>query len=282
MSAALIGPSGLAIWFLLVTGPRSMWTSPSDGVGKVQALITAIVLGTATALLCSVNDLTSHENQGAHVNIRAKIGFSLTVFLGLLTNCNSQVLNAGENIVLDSALESTSGLLKWSHGGFLYVIPNQVQHRPPTFHSLDRSGKIVSTVDLQLPDSADTWFGGFDKANDGTIAFAGGTYSVDGKGAPLIALLSAETKAEQIIRTYPYYPHMIGFADDGSLWTLGCEMVNKSTSAPGLNLQAGVLRHFDKNGKLIASFLPQLEFVQNHDTTRLQAGHLSVSHDKIG
>jgi hypothetical protein len=75
---------------------------------------------------------------------------------------------------------------------------------------------------------------------------------------------------------------MISVAPDGTVWTIGCEMIDHKSDAPGLDPNAGVLRHFDQAGKLIGSTDPQSRYVAPHQTVRLQSGYLVAKSDRIG
>jgi hypothetical protein len=171
---------------------------------------------------------------------------------------------------LDAIADPTHGVLKWSNGAFLYM--DAANGVPPAFHTLNRDGSLSSSTSLQIPGASQFWYGGYDRGADGSIFFAGGTYSAYGEAAPFIAWISPDGRTQRITRTGVYYAHMISVAPDGTIWTMGCEMINHKTDDPGLDPNAGVLRHFDTAGKLIGSFFPQSGYVRQD--IRLVSGYL--------
>ncbi len=181
---------------------------------------------------------------------------------------------------LDLLADASHGALKWSHGAFLYMDFNS-SGLPPTFHTLDGDGKLISSVTLNIPGAAHFWPGDFDRGSDGSIVFAGGSYSANGQAAPFIAWISPDGKTSRVIGTYPYHPSMISVAPDGTVWTVGCEMINHRSNAPGLDPNAGVLRHFDTTGKFIGSVESQSGYVKEHKTNRLFSGFLIATGDRV-
>jgi hypothetical protein len=76
---------------------------------------------------------------------------------------------------------------------------------------------------------------------------------------------------------------MLSVAPDGTFWTLGYEMVNNKTSAPELNPDAGVLRHFDRAGNLLASAVPRSQFGKGYlAERRLGSGYIVATRKQLG
>src|ERR1700685_1442638 len=185
-----------------------------------------------------------------------------------------------KSIALDALTDQTRGSMKWSHGAFLFQ--NASGGGPPTFYTLDREGQFVSEVTASIPDSADVSVGTCDRRDDNSIVFIGQAFSAYGQPAPLIGLISADGTTERVIRTAPYWPYMLSIAPDGTFWTLGYEMVNHKSSAPELDPNAGVLRHFDRSGKLLGASGPQSQFMKLYTPFRLGSGYISATNDRIG
>lgn len=191
-----------------------------------------------------------------------------------------QLMVQTKTITLDPIADQTRGAMKWSHGAFLYVAfgPGDLP-----FYTLDREGRLLSSATAVIPGSAHVSLGDFDRRDDSSIVFIGQAYSAYGEPAPFIALISTDGRTERVIRTAPYWPYMLSVAPDGTFWTLGYEMVNFDPSALGVNPDAGVLRHFDRAGKLLRSALPQSQFVKDY-TTRFQlvSGSIAATRNRIG
>ena len=185
-----------------------------------------------------------------------------------------------KNIALDSLTDQSRGSMKWSHGAFLFQ--NVTEGGPPTFYTLDREGQLISEVTAAIPESAHISVGTCDRRDDNSIVFIGQAWSAYGQPTPLIGMISGGGKTERVIRTAPYWPYMLSIAADGIFWTLGYEMVNHKTSAPQLDPNAGVLRHFDRSGKLLGASGPQSQFMKLYTGYRLDDGYIAVTNDRIG
>lgn len=122
-------------------------------------------------------------------------------------------------VALDSVADQHRGAPKWSHGAFLVqsVGPGGL---PPAFYTLDREGRLLSSVTGVVPESAYVSVYGFDRRDDNSFVFIGETYSASGQRVPIIGLISGNGKTERVIRTAGYRPSMLGIAPDGTFWTL--------------------------------------------------------------
>lgn len=184
-------------------------------------------------------------------------------------------------IALDSLADQHRGEMKWIHGAFLFETGSA--GLPPTFSTLDREGRFLSSVTVSIPDVGYVVAGSSERREDNSIVFVGQASSAYGQPAPLIGLISADGRTQRVIRTAPYWPYMLSVAPDGTFWTLGCEMVNYNVSAAELDPNAGVLRHFDRAGKLLRSALPQSHFVKNSASElRLMSGFIAATRSRIG
>jgi len=186
-----------------------------------------------------------------------------------------KLIRQGGTDALDAAASATHGHIKWSHGAFLYV--DYIAGIPPYFLTLDREGKLISSATLSMP----ALVRDFDRAADGSIVLAGVTSSSYGEQKPFLAWIAADGKTERNIPMSPYYPSAISLAPDGTLWTLGFEMINHDTHAPELNPDAGVMRHYDRGGTLINWYLPQGSMAKD-DFGLIQEGRLVATGDRLG
>ncbi|MBV9081718.1 MAG: hypothetical protein JOZ62_03515 [Acidobacteriaceae bacterium] len=123
--------------------------------------------------------------------------------------------------------------------------------------------------------------GDFDRGADGRIVFTGGSVSSSGQIAPFFAWISADGLTSRVISTVPYHPHQVAVAPDGTIWTLGCKMIDHDPWASGLDGNAGIFRHFDAQGKFIASAGPHSQFKGHHQLSRLFSGYLVAKSDRV-
>lgn len=184
---------------------------------------------------------------------------------------------------LDPIVDRTHGPLKWSHGGYLYLnFPGG--NLPPTIYTLDRGGQLISQFTLHVPEAERYWVPDWDRQEDGTIALVGGVWSASGKQSPLLAIVPLNGASVRLIRTAPYRPYMLSIAPDGTLWTLGFEFSKNDPTDPARTSSAGILRHFDAAGRLLASAGPQSDYLQNGSALEdgLQSGFLVAQRDRVG
>lgn len=179
---------------------------------------------------------------------------------------------SGEIILSD--FDCTYGILKWVHGAFVYRLSLNIA---PTFLVLNAQGERMSSFTPNIPGAVRVFANDFDRASDGSVVFSGSYYS-EGQHLPFISWISADGQISRIVRTAPYFPYGLSIAPDGSVWTSGFEMIDGDINAPGVNPDAGVVRHFDSSGKLIDSLGNRRDF----KTDRLTHGRLVATQDRIG
>lgn len=181
---------------------------------------------------------------------------------------------------VDGLADVTQGSIKWSHGAFLYH-DSRNGGAPPTFLTLDRNGSAVSSATAVLPGRSGVVVGSVDRSTDGAIAFSGQSNSEYGETDTFLAFMTPGGKTTHVVDTAPYFAYSVSFAPDGTVWTLGCEMINHNPKAAGLDPGAGVLRHFDISGKLLGAGIPQSQF-DEHQFYRLSQGQIAVTSRVIG
>jgi hypothetical protein len=125
------------------------------------------------------------------------------------------------------------------------------------------------------------WIADFDRSAAGEIVYVGGSTSTSGQIAPFLAIISPNGTS-RTMSTSPYQAHQVSVAPDGTIWTLGLEMINQDAWAAGLNPAAGVLRHFDELGQLLGSTGAQSQFKGLDQLNRLFAGFLVATKERVG
>jgi hypothetical protein len=170
------------------------------------------------------------------------------------------------------------GLGKWSHGSYIRLDKSQLA--VPAFYTFSPDGKLLSSVDFTIPNAERVYVDDFDIGLDHSIIVCGDAWSADGQVAYFIARVSSDGQKSQLIRTTPYWPHLISVAPDGTIWTVGSEIVfNKAGQAAKVNPEANVLRHFNLSGALIESAFPKSAF---SNTTQFMKGYLVATKDRVG
>ena len=169
--------------------------------------------------------------------------------------------------------------MKWSHGA--YFVMDEIAGQPTVFYSLDRNGIWTHTVHFQNPEPAQFGVFGYDRESDGTIVFSGETWTAPRVASPFLAWTSADGQTQPMMRTEPYFPYEVSVTPDGSIWTLGFEIINLNPKDPAVNEEAHVLRHFDRAASLIGSAFPQSRF-DHYQQGRLDRGLLVVNRDRLG
>ncbi len=208
--------------------------------------------------------------------------FALAGLLFLCTSIECRALDvrdlafspASGEIMLNG-VDYTHGIVKWVHGAFVYWAGGQTL---PTFLVLSPEGERISSFTPNIPGSVRVFVNDFDRAPDGSVVFSGSSYSAEGQHVPFLCWISANGKTSHVVRTAPYFPYGLSVALDGSVWTSGFEMINGDINAPGMNPDAGVIRHFNPSGKLVDSLGSRKQF----GTVRLWQASLVATEDRIG
>jgi hypothetical protein len=114
------------------------------------------------------------------------------------------------------------------------------------------------------------------RGSDGTLVACGDVYDHSGRGSGFLALFSPAGDKLAVVRLSPYSPSRITVASDGTIWTAGLEVTNARDSTPP---GSGVIRHFDRDGKILGSFIPRSTF---SSPFMVQYGALRSARGRIG
>jgi len=120
-------------------------------------------------------------------------------------------------------------------------------------HLFDKNGVELASVRFVIPGAATVQTNSVARRRDGVLALSGNAISADGKAAPFLAILSADGKSQQTVRTDPFYPEAVAIAADGTICTAGWDLRDGRET----NFDHGMVRQFDSSGKVIQERIPR-------------------------
>jgi hypothetical protein len=196
----------------------------------------------------------------------------LRSILGLALVCLAQAQPASLTATGQATLTSYPANLpipRWSGGALVALdAPMNPENRmpafgsKPVFHVFDAQGER-RTVTLDIPKANVIWVRSYAHGSDGTVAACGSfaegypaePYRWVGDHGSYIAWFEPGSAVPRIVRTEPYSPFGIAIAPDGSFWTVGAE--NNTVGSAPLPTADGLLRHWDRQGRVLGGFVPQ-------------------------
>jgi hypothetical protein len=180
---------------------------------------------------------------------------SLAVAVGIIATLAS-IVSAATSLAFSEYVQmdfswSPKPVPKWSNGALIDVQDRHTTH--PLVWILQRQGS--STVPFSISGAQSMNIYDWDRGTDGSVWLSGSAIDGNGSASSFVAWISPDQTTSNVIRTSLYRPGQIAIAPDGTLWTAGLELA--STDASALNPTGGVIRHFDRTGNLLNSFVPQ-------------------------
>lgn len=142
-------------------------------------------------------------------------------------------------------------LAKWNNGALINVEYDQTVN--PLVWLFE--GQVQQTVPFTIPGARSMEIYDWDRAADGSIGLSGSATDAEGRFSGFIAWISRDGLQSEVIQTLLYGPMHLAFAPDGTIWTAGRETVRVDSGV--LKLSSGIIRHFDRSGKTLGSFVPQ-------------------------
>lgn len=167
----------------------------------------------------------------------------------------------------------------WS-GGALIVVENDLS-ATPVIHSFDRFGVEMAPIAFTIAGLKSIHVERVVRGVNGEYAVVGRAINEGRVGAGFISWISPDRQTVKTAQLFPYVPHMVTIAPDGTIWTVGAETVNGVENDPAVNRSHGVVRHFDTNGAQIGSFIPRSE-VFHGKWLGLPQGEMASNGDRIG
>lgn len=142
-------------------------------------------------------------------------------------------------------------LAKWNNGALINVEYDKTVN--PLVWIFE--GQVQQTMPFTIPGVRSMEIYDWDRAADGTIGLSGSATDAEGRISGFIGWLSPDGMRSEVIQTLVYGPMHLAFAPDGTIWTAGRETVRIDSGV--LRLSASVIRHFERSGKTLGSFVPQ-------------------------
>jgi hypothetical protein len=140
----------------------------------------------------------------------------------------------------------------WSGGALLAL--DAYDGPAPLLHVFDQSGQQIATRSTGVPGAVRVHVNSAGRGLDGAIAICGDAFDAQGRVTPFLSIVSLDGNSSTVVRTAPYEPFRVAVVPDGTVWTEGFELID-GKEGPGVDRQAGVLRHFDKSGRQIGSLV---------------------------
>jgi hypothetical protein len=163
----------------------------------------------------------------------------------------------------------------WGGGVFVKIENNESPS--PEIQTFDEQGRLLLSATFQIPNATLVHIRGFARAGDGALAVGGFSNADDGRMAAFFSWIAPDGKTANVTRCEPFYPVKMAIASDGTLWTVG--YINPHSAVRDTDPNAGVIRHFDRAGRLIESFIPRTSV---RDAARIPSGHLAASAGGVG
>jgi len=163
---------------------------------------------------------------------------------------------------------------RWSGAALVWVEDNDTAH--PELLAMDAAGRALPTIRFGIPGAYFVAVNSIARGADGTTALTGHSIADDGRIAHFLAWVAPDGTASQVIRTDPFLPRQVCLTSDGTLWTEG-------QRAQGSDLDSGptggIIRHFDRTGRLIGSFVPASSL---EDEVQAAMGFLAAAGNRVG
>jgi hypothetical protein len=164
----------------------------------------------------------------------------------------------------------------WS-GGALLMIEDRSTNSP-RIHVIDREGKDTLQFYLTIPDGGGFFVGdsGVARGLDGVIAVVGFADFPEQRSG-FLGIVSSDGSKQKYIQLSPYRPESVTVAPDGTIWVV--ESRHGAGDTKGHD--EGLMALYDKNGKLLHSFIPLADTESEWHSHSTMNSVLMASKDRI-
>ena len=144
---------------------------------------------------------------------------------------------------------------QWAGGALVAFDSNRTS--TPVLLSFDDQGNQFQAIPFTIPNAEMIDLDDITRGLDGSLAICGKAFDHSGSGSGFVAVIGANADKVTTVRLYPYEPVRIAIGSDGTIWTVGLMVVNGKEGGPANSSDYDVIRHFDRSGKLLDSFVPR-------------------------
>jgi hypothetical protein len=165
---------------------------------------------------------------------------------------------------------------RWSGGAL--VSDEGILTASPLIRTFDREGReLLPPFAFTIPEARSIDVFSLARGLDGTIALCGVAFDSDGRYSSFLASVPPSHDNVQIVRASPFTPYRVAVASDGTVWAVGIELINGEE--PEASRSAGVIRHFDKSGREVGSFIARSTI---ESASMVEQGYFAAGRDRIG
>jgi hypothetical protein len=201
---------------------------------------------------------------------------ALEIVFGQVVATEGSSVIPGQTVALSASI---AGCLRPTMSGSVLLTVEGFSSAAPVIRAFSLSGQELPRISFSVPGAERTAVFGFGRSSDGTTVLCGNAFAAGGQGASYIAFIPASSQNPMVVRSTPYSPYTLTVAPDGTIWTAGYEVSGGSEAGAGVNRSAGVLRHFDKSGKVLGAFLPRTSF---KNIQMVEYGYLGAAVNRVG
>lgn len=142
-------------------------------------------------------------------------------------------------------------------GSFVYV--RESFSASPVLQFFDKDGQGTSTFSFSIPEASfiRLYDNSIALGRDGSLAITGTASFTDSEDGMFLAWVSPDRQEQTVMRISPFLPSAVALASDGTIWLAGDET---KPNHQAQDYTQPLIRHYDKTGRLLGSFLSWGDF----------------------